>query len=137
MVGNHQGIGLQFRFAAVEQDQRFVLFRHTNHDPALNAAEIEGVHRLTQLQQNEVRYVYHRVDRADAAATQLLTHPQRGWRGDVDTLDYAAQITRTGIGGFNANWQRIADGCCNRGDRRLGKRQLVQHGDVAGHADNP
>ncbi len=71
VVGNHQRIGLQFSFATVEQHQRLVLLRHPNNDPALNAAQIEGVHRLTQLQQDEVSDVYHS-DAASHASTAGL-----------------------------------------------------------------
>ncbi|MNP22732.1 hypothetical protein D3C76_1154160 [compost metagenome] len=136
VVGNHQSVGVQFGFAAVQQDQGFALFRHAHHDPAFDTIFIERVHRLTQFQQDIVGHVNHRIDRTDAAATQLLFHPQRGWRLDVDPLHHTAQVARTGVCGFNLNRQRVADGRGNWRDFWRVQFGLVQYRHVAGHADD-
>ncbi|MNG98730.1 hypothetical protein D3C79_578800 [compost metagenome] len=75
VIGNHQGVCIQFGFAAVQQRQGFPLFGHTHHDPAFNAAQVESMHWLTQFQQHVVGNVNHRVNGTDAATTQFLTHP--------------------------------------------------------------
>ena len=62
VVSNHQGVGVQFGFAAVQQNQSFALFRHAHNDAAVDTIFIERVHRLAQLQQNVVGYVNNRID---------------------------------------------------------------------------
>ncbi|CCJ83891.1 conserved hypothetical protein [Cronobacter dublinensis 582] len=136
MVRDDQRIGVQRRLIAVEQRQRLALFRHAHHDAAIDAVKVEGVHRLTQLKQDVVGDVNHGVDRADTAAAQFFTHPQRGRRGHVDAFHNAAQVARAGISGVNLNRQRVVDGRRDRRDGRRVQGLRVQHRDIARHADN-
>ncbi len=136
VIGNHQGVGIQFGFAAVQQDQSFTLFRHTHDDTAFDTIFIERVHRLTQLQQDVVSHVNNGIDGTDTATTQLLFHPQRRWRLNVDTLHYAAQVARTGVNGFNLNRQRVSNGGRHWRDFRRVQFGLVQDRHVAGNTDD-
>ena len=135
-IGNDQRIGIQFGFAAVKQSQGFALFRHAHYDAAVDAVAVKGVHRLAQLKQDVVGDVHHGVDGADAAAAQLLFHPQRRRRLNVDAFHYAAQIARAGVRRLNGNWQSIGNGRRNRRHLRHSERLLVKHRHVAGDADN-
>ena len=137
VVSNHQGVGVQFRFGAVQQNQGFALFRHAHHNTAFDTIFIEGVHWLAQFQQNVVSHVNHGVDRADTAAAQLLFHPQRGWRFHVDAFHHATEVARAGIRSVNLDRQHVTDGRFNRDDLRRVQLGLVQHGNVARHADDP
>ena len=136
MVGNDQGICTEFGFRTVQQNQGLALFCHTHFDTAFDAIFIERMHWLTQFQQDVVGDVNDRINGTNTAATQFLFHPQRSWRFNVNPLHHAAQIARAGIGGFNFDWQHV----CNR--RRYWRdfwriqRQLVQHRNVASHADD-
>ena len=136
VVSNYQGIGVQFRFAAVQQNQGFALFRHAHNDAAVDTIFIERVHWLAQLQQNVVGHVDHGVDRANTAAAQLLFHPQRGWRFHVDAFHHATEVARASIRSVNLNRQHVTDGRFNRRDFRRIQFSLVQHGHVARHADD-
>ncbi len=62
MVSNHQSVSVQGRFVAIQQRQRFALFRHAHYDAAVDTVEIERVHRLAQLKQHVVSYVNHGID---------------------------------------------------------------------------
>ncbi|MNS72493.1 hypothetical protein D3C72_1059070 [compost metagenome] len=137
VVSNDQRIGIQFGFAAVQQNQRFTLFRHTHDDPAFDTIFIEGVHRLAEFKQNVVSHVNHRIDRTNSAATQFFFHPQRGWRFDVDAFNHTTKVARAGVSGFDLNRQRVGNGCRNGCDLRHVQFGLVQHRNVARHADNP
>ena len=136
MVGNDQGIGFQFRFATVKQNQRFALFRHAHNDTAFDTIFIECVHRLAQFKQHVVGDVNNRVNGTNTAATQFFFHPQRGWCFDVDAFHYATQIARAGVGGFNGDRQRVVDGGGNRRNFRLNQRQFVQHRYITGNPDD-
>ncbi len=136
MVGNHQRVGIEFGFAAVEQNQGLALFRHTNHNAAFNAIFIERVHWLTQLQQNVVGHINHGIDGADAAAAQLLFHPQRSRCLHVNAFNHTAKVARTGLWCVNLNRYRIVDGGSNRCNLWHVQFGLVQHSDVARNADN-
>ena len=136
VVRDHQRISIQFCFAAVEQNQGFALFRHTHHNTAFDTIFIERVHRLTQLQQNIVGHVNDGVDRTNTTATQLLFHPQRGWRFYVNAFHHTTKVAWARISGFNLNRQCVTDGSVNRYDFRCVQFSLVQHGHIAGHADN-
>ena len=136
VIGNYQSVGVQFRFAAVQQNQGFALFRHAHNNTPFDTIFIEGVHWLAQLQQNIVGHVNHSVDRTDTTATQFLFHPQRGWRFNVNTFHHATEVARTCVRGVNLNRQHITDGCLNRSDLRLVQFGLVQNGHVAGYTDD-
>ena len=94
------------------------------------------MHRLTQLEQHVVGDVNDRIDGANPAATQLLFHPQRRWRFNIDTLHHAAQVARTGLRRFNGDRQSIGNGGGNGGNLRCVQRFFIQNGHVAGDADD-
>ncbi|MNH05597.1 hypothetical protein D3C79_649390 [compost metagenome] len=94
------------------------------------------MHWLTQFQQYVVGHVNHRINGADAATTQLLAHPQRACRFDIDAFYYAAQVTRARLRRVNANWQRIRNSGGYRAHIRLGQGNLVQHPNVTRYTDN-
>ncbi|MNZ63637.1 hypothetical protein D3C78_817880 [compost metagenome] len=62
VIGNNQSVCTELRFATVEQNQGFTLFRHTHHDPAFDTIFIESMHRLAQFEQHEVGDVNNSVD---------------------------------------------------------------------------
>ena len=136
MVSNNQGVTVELRFRAIEQHQGFTLFRHAHHDPAFDTVAVKGVHRLAQLKQDIVSHVNHRVDGADPAAAQLLFHPQRGRRFDVDAFHHAAQIARARLRRVNLNRQHVVNGRGNRRNFRRVQRRFVQHSDIARHTDD-
>ena len=137
VIGNHQRVGIQFCFAAVQQNQGFTLFRHTHDNPAVDTIFIECVHWLAQFQQNIVGHVNNRINRTDTAATQFFFHPQRGWRFDVDTFHHTTEVAWAGLRRVYLNRQDVADGSSNRDDLRRVQFGLVQHRNIASHADNP
>ena len=136
VIGNHQGVSVQFRFAAVQQNQGFALFRHAHDDPTFDTIFIKGVHWLAQLQQNIVGDVDDCIDRTDTAATQFLFHPQRGWRFNVNTFHHTTEVAWAGLRRVYLYRQHVTDGCLNRNDLRHVQFSLVQHGHVAGHTDD-
>ncbi|SAJ84373.1 Uncharacterised protein [Klebsiella aerogenes] len=136
MVSNNQRIAIELSFRAVQQHQRFALFRHPHHDTAVNAVAVKGVHRLAQFKQHVVGHVNHRINRTDTAAAQFFFHPQRGRRFDVDAFHHAAQITRARLRRLNLNRQHVVNGRGNRSDFRRVQRRFVQHSDIARHADD-
>ena len=136
VVSNHQRIRVQLRFGAIKQNQGFALFCHTDNNTAFDTIFIERMHWLTQFQQNVVGDVNHRVDRANAAAAQLLFHPQWCWRFHVDAFYHAAEVSWASIRGVNLNRQYVTDGRFYRYDLRGVQFGLVQHGHVARHADD-
>ncbi|MNC68345.1 hypothetical protein D3C75_1189280 [compost metagenome] len=77
LIGNHQGVCLEFSFVTIQQAQGFTFAGHTHHDTALNTIEVEGMHWLTQFHQHVVSHINHGINRANTCAAQLLTHPQR------------------------------------------------------------
>ncbi|MNH08582.1 hypothetical protein D3C81_1054180 [compost metagenome] len=94
------------------------------------------MHWLPQFQEYVVGNVHHRIYRTNAAATQLLTHPQRAGGLDVDAFHYAAKVTRTRLWRIYADRQRIVNGGSNRAHVRFGQGNLVQHPNVTRHANN-
>ena len=136
VVCNHQRICVQFCFSAVQQNQRFTLFGHANFDPTFDTIFIECMHRLAQFQQHVVGDIDNGINRADAATTQFLFHPQRRWCFDVDAFNDAAQIAWASICGFNIDRQHIRNSCHNRRNFWRIQRQLVQHGNITRHTDD-
>ncbi|SAV60644.1 Uncharacterised protein [Klebsiella pneumoniae] len=136
MVCNDQRVAVELCFRAIEQDQGFPFFRHAHHDPAFNTVAVKGVHRLAQLKQHIVGHVNHRVDGADPAAAQLLFHPQRRRRFDVDTFHHAPQIARASLRRVNLNRQHVVNRRGNRRDFRRVQRRFVQDSDIARHAND-
>ena len=49
IVGDHQGVVIQFEFLAIKQGDGFVFFGHADDYIALQQRKIEGVHGLAQL----------------------------------------------------------------------------------------
>ena len=90
MIGNNQRIFFQLGFCAIKQRQRFIFLRHTHHDTAVDTAQIEGVHRLTEFQQHVVSDIHHGINRTSAATTQFFTHPQWRWRFNINAFDHTA-----------------------------------------------
>ena len=93
------------------------------------------MHWLTQLQQNVVGDINDRIDRANAAATQLLFHPQ--WRSglNVNSFHDTAQIARTSFWRVNLNRERVVKRRRDRLHLRHVQRQTVEHGNITGDTD--
>ena len=75
-VGDDEHLGVERSVGAVERPDALALFRAA--DPELLAGElvqIEGVHRLAELEQHVVRHVDDVVDRADAGGLQPVGQP--------------------------------------------------------------
>ena len=137
VIRDHQRIGAQLRFCAVQQHQGFALFGHTHDNTAFNTIFVKGMHRLTQFKQYIVGDVNDSINGTNAAATQLLFHPQRRRRFNINAFHHATQVARAGIRRFNRDRQRVIDGGCNRCDLRLNQRDFVQDSDITRHANDP
>ncbi|MNN33913.1 hypothetical protein D3C81_1476920 [compost metagenome] len=98
VVGDHQGVGAQGDFLAVQQDYLLAFFRHAHADTAFDLVQIEGMHGLAEFEHHVVGDVDCRVDAADIGATQTLDHPQRSRAAQVDIADYTTEVTRAGLG---------------------------------------
>ncbi len=118
-VGDDQEAVVQRGIAAVQQFQRFAGTRTAHADAALQGAQVEGVHRLAQLQHHVLGDIHQQRHRAHATATQALGHPQRSGRARVDALDDATDVTRRlgACGQCNGQFARP-----HRRDRRGGER---------------
>ena len=82
--------------------------------PALDTAEIKGVHRLAVLEHDVVGDIDNVVDRADAGIAQPLLHPGRGG-GDLHVFDHAGGVAR-------AELRRLDDHLSQRVDIAAGLR---------------
>jgi hypothetical protein len=133
VVGDHQGVGAQGNFLAVQQDQLLALFGHAHADAAVDFGEVEGVHRLAELEHHVVGDVDGGVDAAHVAAAQALDHPQRGRLAQVDVTDDTAQVAWAGSRGADFDRAHFVVGRAQP-DYRAGDRDVVQGADVAGQA---
>src|SRR5690606_20665249 len=77
-VANHQVVGLQATFLAVEGYKRSALRkRFYHHFAALNRVDVEGVQRLAELVTNEIRNVDNIVDGREAYGAEAVLQPDR------------------------------------------------------------
>ncbi len=77
-VGDDQHLGIQRALHAIQRPKTFAGARPTDHQRASgDAIEVEGVHRLAELEHDVVGDVHHVVDRADAGRGQPLGEPVR------------------------------------------------------------
>ncbi len=134
VVGNHQGVGAQGDFLAVEQDQLLALLGHAHAHAAVDLGEIEGMHRLAQLDHHVVGDVDHGVDTADIGTAQALDHPQRGRPAQVDVADHATEVARAGLGSQQLNAAHFIDLRSNGADHYRLDLGAVQRADFAGQA---
>ena len=134
VVGDHQGVGAQGHFLAVEQNELFALFGHAYANTAVDFCQVEGVHRLAEFEHHVVGDVYGGVDAAHVAAAQALDHPQRGWLAQVDVTDNAAQVARACSRGADFNRAHFVVGRWYGRHYRAGHRGVVQGADVTRQA---
>ena len=134
VVGDHQGVGAQGDFLAVEQDQLLAVLGHAHAHAAVDLGKVEGMHRLAQFDHHVVGDVDHRVDTANVGTAQALDHPQRGRPAQVDVADHPAEIARAG--GRRVEFDRTGL-VVLRGDRihrHRRQRYVVDGADFAGQA---
>ena len=93
-IGNQQKFCIERDVAAVEQCQGLACARAPHADRPGEQVAIERMHRLAELQHHVLGDIHQQADRAHAAATQALGHPQRGGTGGIHAFDHAAEITR-------------------------------------------
>ena len=95
LVGDDQDLGVEGARLAVERDERLPLPRapHANRG-TLELPQVEGVKRLSELEQDEIRGIHHVVDRALPHRRQAAD--DRARRGpDPDLLHDLRQVART------------------------------------------
>ena len=134
VVGDHQGVGAQADFLAIQQDQLLALFRHAHADAAVDLGEVEGVHRLAEFEHHVVGDVDGGVDAADIGTAQALDHPQRSRLGQVDATDHATQVARAGLGRQHFDRAHFVMRGGDRRDGHRGDRRAVDGTDFAGQA---
>jgi hypothetical protein len=97
-VGDHQVVRVELALDAVEGHQNFAFARAAHLDPrAPHALQVEGVHRLAELQQHQVGDVDHVGDGAYAQALQAVAQPIRR-RPDGDLGDHGRAVDRAALG---------------------------------------
>ena len=122
-VSNYQHVGSQFSGYTFDGGQSFAFLCTTYDDvTAVNAAEVECVHGLTQFQHNIVGNVNDVVDGAHACCAQTFTHPQR--RGaNLNVLYQTSSVAGAQVCVDNGNGSVVVDiaacFCLNNG--------LVEH----------
>jgi hypothetical protein len=77
LVGDDEHLGRQLDFASVEQHELLSRARVAHDDGALQLVEVEGMHRLAQLEHDVVGHVDDGLQRADPGTPQALAHPER------------------------------------------------------------
>ncbi len=97
MIRNDQRIAAQGDFLAIQQNQLFAFFSHTNPDAALDFIQIKRVQRLAQLEHHIVSDINNRVDTANIGTAQALHHPE--WRRacQIDIVDHSPEVARTSL----------------------------------------
>ena len=86
-VGDDEHVGLERAVDAIERADALAAARQTNDDRATGEAlEVEGVHRLPELEHHVVGDVDDVRDRTDARGRQSI-HQPRGRRPDADLED--------------------------------------------------
>ncbi|MCY1416514.1 hypothetical protein D9M71_320210 [compost metagenome] len=134
MVGDHQGVGAQGNFLAVQQNEFLALFCHAHANATVDFGEVEGVHGLTELEHHVVGDVDSSIDGANVGATQALDHPQRGRAGQVDIADHTTKVTRAGSRSGHFNRAYFVVGRRNSCDLRTGDRSGVERPHFASQA---
>lgn len=104
MISDDQSIGTQADFLAVEQHQLLALFSHPHANAAIDFGEVEGVHRLAELEHHVVGDVHRCIDAANIGTTQALDHPQRGRARQVNVTYNATEVTRARLGRKHLDW---------------------------------
>ncbi|MNZ51454.1 hypothetical protein D3C78_692690 [compost metagenome] len=136
VVGDHQGVGAQGHFLAVQQHQLLASLGHAHADAALDLGKIEGMHRLAQLEHHVVGHVDCRVDGAHVGTAQTLDHPQRSRARQVDVADHPAEVARAGLAGQHFDVAHFVMHRRYRGNDRAGHRSIVQGTNFTGQTDN-
>ncbi len=94
-VLDDQVIGDERPLLAVERDQRLAVARAPHPEQsALDPVQVEGVHRLTELEHHVVGDVDHVADAPHAAALQTTPEPRRR-RADAHALEHPGREPRT------------------------------------------
>ena len=122
LVADAEHIRRELALVAVERLDGLALMRGAHDDvAALDAAEVERVHRLAVFEHDVVRDIDDIVDRAHAARAQALAHPARG-RRDPDIFHHARGVARAEVAVLNVNVDKLRDAAAAA--VRLGLMQL-------------
>ena len=105
--------------------------------PALNAGEVEGVHRLTVLEHNVICYVNYIRYRPYAACAEAAAHPA-GAGADLYVFDHSCGVPRAELGVFYRNADEVGGVSAGALDDGGVELQLRAEGGgcLAGKADN-
>ena len=138
-IGDDELRALREARAVVERVEVLALFGEAGRQRvARDLIVVVGVHRLAELDHDEVRHVDDVVDGTDAGALEALLHPLRR-RANLDVLDDARAEAVAEVARLDANGDHV---------RRLGRIVLVandgrplrlvarQHRDLAHEADD-
>ena len=138
-IGDDELRALREARAVVERVEVLALFGEAGRQRvARDLIVVVGVHRLAELDHDEVRHVDDVVDGTDAGALEALLHPLRR-RANLDVLDDARAEAVAEVARLDANGDHV---------RRLGRIVLVandgrplrlvarQHRDFAHEADD-
>jgi hypothetical protein len=132
-VGDEQRVGPELPLLAVERLERLALGRPAHHDPFLGEqAQVEGVERVSQLEEHVVRDVDDDVDRPDAAGLEAGRHPGRSGP-DAHVADDPRRVARTEIGRLDLDRR----GAVHRLDVLLGADLREPQLAIEGHRQLP
>ena len=99
---------------------------------------IIGMHRLAELEHDEIRDIDDIVDGADAGTFEALLHPGRR-RADLDVLDDTRTEAVAEVIGLDTDFYEVGGFCCIiflAGNRRPFRSVARQHGDFAHEAEH-
>ena len=138
LVADAEHVRRQLALVAVERLNGLALARGAHDDvPALDAAEVKGVHRLAVFEHHIVRDIDDVVDGAHAAVAQSLAHPARR-RSDLDVFHHARGVARAEVAVLNVDVDKVGDAAAAA--VRLGRVQLKgaleRRARLAGKADD-
>src|SRR5690606_31974294 len=94
VVRDDQGAGRNLHVGAVEQVQFLAIAGMADNDAAAQTVEVEGVHRLPELEHHVVGDVHRQADGPKTRSPQPLADEVGRFGVDVDALDHPPGITR-------------------------------------------
>ena len=97
-IGDHQIFGREHDLLLVEQRELLALFGATHHDPPIgDRHRVEGVQRVSELHEDEVRSVHDVVDGAQAQRLEAARQPVgRGAHANLAHQPRHIGVTRIG-----------------------------------------
>lgn len=137
-VGDGEEAVVQRDLTAIEQCQLLASTRAPHANRPMQRIQVEGMHRLAELQHHVLGDIHQQRHRAHAAAAQALGHPHRCGRRRIDAFDHTPAIARRLAAGIELDRERARryrrHGSRIKGDDFAGAGSRHVEGDTA-HAE--